>query len=281
MSDDSRTRLAVLGSPISHSLSPRIHKAAYEVLGLDWSYESVDVTEESLAGFAKELDSGWRGLSLTMPLKRGILPLLDSRDSVVDTVGAANTVLVGENGELYGFNTDVYGVAQSFRDVGVYSLDTVHVLGAGATAASVIAGVAGLGANRVLVSARTPAKAAGLVALGVDLGVEVMVDGWGVVPRSMEVPTAVVSTLPGGVTVPDVTFEAKSTSVLLDVAYSPWPSALATSWATVGSTVISGLDLLVNQAVGQIRIFLTGNPSEQLPDEPAVVRAMREALHSR
>uniref|UniRef100_UPI0037C832E5 shikimate dehydrogenase family protein n=1 Tax=Salinibacterium sp. TaxID=1915057 RepID=UPI0037C832E5 len=91
-----RTRLAVLGSPISHSLSPRIHKAAYEVLGLDWSYESVDVTEGSLADFVTKLDSRWRGLSLTMPLKRGILPLLDSRDSVVDTVGAANTVLVGE-----------------------------------------------------------------------------------------------------------------------------------------------------------------------------------------
>ncbi|WP_397545107.1 shikimate dehydrogenase family protein, partial [Salinibacterium sp.] len=133
-----RTRLAVLGSPISHSLSPRIHKAAYEVLGLDWSYESVDVTEGSLADFVTKLDSRWRGLSLTMPLKRGILPLLDFRDSVVDTVGAANTVLVGETGALYGFNTDVYGVAQSFRDAGVHSLDTVHVLGAGATAASVI-----------------------------------------------------------------------------------------------------------------------------------------------
>ena len=75
-SDAGRTRLAVLGSPIAHSKSPAIQAAAYRVLGLDWSYTAADVTEDALAGFIADRDDSWRGLSLTMPLKRAVLPLL-------------------------------------------------------------------------------------------------------------------------------------------------------------------------------------------------------------
>ncbi|MFZ2963342.1 MAG: shikimate dehydrogenase, partial [Rhodoglobus sp.] len=218
MSESGRTRLAVLGSPIHHSKSPAIHRAAYGVLGLDWSYEAIEMTGDRLAGFLGSCGPEWRGLSLTMPLKRDILPLLQHRDRLVDLVGGANTVRFTDDG-LEGFNTDVRGVVQAFRDAGVASLRTAHVLGAGATAASVLAGLAELGARRVTISARTPAKAGVLVALGAGLGMEVVVHAWGVPDRSLRVPDAVVSTLPGGQN--DMVFAEpiRAGSVLFDIAY--------------------------------------------------------------
>ncbi|CAN5359149.1 shikimate dehydrogenase [soil metagenome] len=271
-----RARLAVLGHPIAHSKSPAIHRAAYEVLGLDWSYDAVDVAGPGLAEFVLSRGPSWRGLSLTMPLKRDILPLLSWRDPLVDTVGGANTVLFTDEGPR-GFNTDVRGVVESFRAAGVTGLDSVHLLGAGATAASVLVAVASMGARTALVSARTPEKAHHLVQLGERLGIAMVVRGWGIQDRSLVAPDAIVSTLPGGEN--DMLFAEpiRSRAVLFDVSYDPWPSTLASAWADVGGTVISGLDLLVNQAVGQIRIFLTGDQDLPLPDEAATLAAMRAA----
>ena len=271
---DARSRLAVLGSPISHSKSPAIHRAAYAALGLDWQYDAIEVTGEALGEFVGSRDESWRGLSLTMPLKRDVLPLLDWRDPVVDLVGGANTVLFAEDGAR-GFNTDVYGVERSFRDAGVASLATVHVLGAGATAASVIAGVARLGATRVSVSARTAAKAEPLVALGAALGVSVAVVPWGATELAAD---AVVSTLPGGEYGLEFPEAFRAASVLFDVAYDPWPSALATQWADAGGAVIPGIELLLNQAVGQVRVFVGGDPDLPVANEEAVVAAMRAAV---
>jgi shikimate dehydrogenase len=276
-SEVSRNRLAVLGSPIAHSKSPVIQRAAFDVLGLDWTYDAVDVTADQLAEFVEGLDGSWRGLSLTMPLKRDVIPLLTRRHDLVDVVGAANTVLVTDDG-LSGFNTDVQGAVAAFRGVGVAHLENVHILGAGATAASLLVAVAQLGASRVVVSARTPAKAQSLVDLGARLGVKVAVRGWGVLDRSLVAPDAIVSTVPGGNN--DLAFAQpiRQRSVLFDVAYDPWPSELALSWMAVGGKVISGLDLLVNQAVGQLRIFVKGEPDSALDGEAAVIEAMRAAI---
>lgn len=271
------TRLAVLGSPIGHSKSPAIHRAAYRVLGLPWTYEAIEMTGDNLAEFISTRDETWRGLSLTMPLKQDVLPVLTWRDPVVATVGGANTVILGAKGPR-GYNTDVQGIVESFGEVGVTSLRYVHLLGAGATAASVLLAVAQLGADRVLVSARTPAKAAYLIELGERLGVDVFVRAWGVMDRSLVIPDAVVSTVPGGEN--DLVFAEpiRESSVLFDVAYDPWPSELATAWDSVGGTVISGLNLLVHQAVGQIRLFVGADQAVPLPDEPAVVAAIRAAV---
>lgn len=273
----SRTRLAVLGSPIHHSLSPAIHRAAYAQLGVDWTYDAVEVTEQGLAAFVTSCDQSWRGLSLTMPLKRDILALLSQREPLVDRVGAANTVLFTDAG-LRGVNTDVMGAVQSFRDAGVQRLGSVHVLGAGATAASLLAAVAQLGAQQVLISARAPEKAQYLVDMGASFGVDVTVSGWASGSGSLRAPDAVVSTIPGGQN--DLTFaeHIREHSVLFDIAYDPWPSELARAWQVAGGRVISGLDLLVNQAVGQIRLFLNGDVDEPLPSEAAVVAAMRAAV---
>jgi shikimate dehydrogenase len=276
--DPARTHLAVLGSPIAHSKSPAIQAAAYRVLGLDWQYTAADVTEDALPGFIAERDDTWRGLSLTMPLKRAVLPLLATRDPLVDLVGAANTVRFDDDG-LHGSNTDVYGVTQTLREAGVERLGLVHILGGGATAASVVAGVAELGAERIVVRARTPERAQPLVELGARLGVEVTPRTIAMEDRSMIVPDLIVSTLPGGASEGIVFPEAvREGALLFDVAYDPWPSPFASAWASVGGRVASGLDMLIHQAVGQIRIWRHGDRTVPLPDEPAVLAAMRAAV---
>ncbi len=273
-----RARLAVLGSPIAHSKSPALHAAAYRVLELDWEYSAIDVPYGDLATFLGGLDASWRGLSLTMPLKNEVLPLLDDRSALVDEVGAANTVLV-DGGRITGFNTDVAGIIAAFAEAGVTSLDHVQVLGAGATASSVLAAVSRLGAARVVVSARDPEKARSLEPLAATLGLELAIRPLGMMDRSMIVPSAVVSTLPGGTPIDMPYPEAiRAESVLFDVAYEPWPSALATSWTEAGGRVVSGLELLLQQAIAQVRIFVTGEENGELPRETEVAAAMRSAI---
>jgi shikimate dehydrogenase len=275
-------RLAVLGSPISHSRSPRLHEAAYHVLGLDWSYEAIDVTAGDLPGFVSELDESWRGLSLTMPLKRDILPLLDTREQLVELTGAANTVLFDRTGASLvrrGFNTDVFGLTEAFIGAGLHHLDYVHLLGAGATAASVLVAVRRLGAQRVLVTARNPERARGLLALGAELGMETVVQPFEGGPEVPGLPDVVVSTLPGKADVqPRFSEAVRSTAVLFDIAYDPWPSALALSWDESGGMVIPGLEMLLQQALAQVRIFVGGLPELELPNEREVLNAMRTSI---
>ncbi|TFC15377.1 shikimate dehydrogenase [Cryobacterium algoritolerans] len=276
------TRLAVLGSPIAHSQSPALHRAAYAALGLDWGYDAIDVPAGSLGEFLADLDSDWRGLSLTMPLKHEVLGHLAGLDRVATVTGSANTVLIGQvdgRRTLHGFNTDVTGLVRALAEGGMRRAGHVTVLGAGATAASAVVAAAELGAEAVEVLARTPAKAAPLVELGRSVGVVVTLSSWAGASESGRTSDLVISTLPGGVTPrDDFPVELRSQALLLDVSYSPWPSALASSWLEAAGTVISGLELLLYQAVVQVRIFLSGDPFEPLPGEDAVLAAMRGAL---
>src|SRR3954454_20470021 len=137
-------RLAVLGSPIGHSKSPALHAAAYAVLGLPWEYTAIEVAEGGLGAFLSTLDESWRGLSLTMPLKREILPLLTESSAVVETIGAANTVVIESSAEgsaLRGYNTDVGGILGALADHGVDRITSAHLIGTGATAATALVAV--------------------------------------------------------------------------------------------------------------------------------------------
>ena len=278
------TSLAVLGSPIVHSKSPALHRAAYRVLGLDWHYDAFEVAPAGLEDFIRSCGNQWRGLSLTMPLKHDVMPLLDFADPVAILSGGANTVLFREGRAeqtLHGFNTDVFGIVEAFRHVGVARLSTVRILGAGATAASALIAVAQLGADRVLVSARSEIKLVTLVELGRQLGVDVRAARSDSVTSVDDgiVPDAVISTLPGGADHP-YRFDAptRASSVLFDVAYDPWPSPLAASWLEAGGRVIPGIEMLVNQALMQVRIFVGGGADRILPGEEAVRAAMRESV---
>jgi shikimate dehydrogenase len=275
-------RLAVLGSPIEHSLSPALHQAAYRALCLDWDYGSVDVPAGGLTVFLAALGDDWRGLSLTMPLKHEVQAHLDGVDRVAAQTGSVNTVLFGEadgRRTLQGFNTDVTGLVRALAEAGVRRAVHVSLLGAGATAASALVAAAELGAEMVDVLVRTPAKAADLVDLGQSLGVVVQAYPLTDLPNPARVSELVISTLPGG-SAPDAEFPAalRRQALLFDVSYSPWPSALARSWSSAGGTAVSGEGMLLHQALIQVRIFVSGDPFEPLPNEDAVLHAMRGAL---
>jgi shikimate dehydrogenase len=265
-------RLAVLGSPIDHSLSPTLHRAAYGVLGLDWDYSAAEITAPELPAFIESRDETWRGLSLTMPLKRDVLPLLGTISELARETGSANTVLFAD-GTLHGFNTDVYGITESFARHGRASLGTALILGAGATAASALVAARRLGASRVFVGVRSPVRAAGLVETGRAQGVEVLVRSLDHLAQVDEPLDAVISTLPNGAGVevaldPDVVTDA----TLLDVAYAPWPTPLAASWPA--ENVIGGLEMLVLQALAQVRIFVLNDAHATLEREDAILAAM-------
>jgi shikimate dehydrogenase len=213
-----------------------------------------------------------------MPLKQAVLPLLTERDHVAEQTGAANTVLF--DGEaVAGFNTDVAGIVRALAGAGLTEARYVHILGGGATAASALAAVAELGAERVDVHVRDLEKSRWLEPLAHELGLMIRLRSFSQADRSLDIPDLVISTLPGGTTTEALyTDGTRRRAVLLDVAYEPWPSALASAWAAVDGTVVSGLAMLVHQALLQVRIFVSGDPLQPLPDEEAVLEAMLDAV---
>lgn len=263
---------AVLGSPIAHSLSPVLHLAAYVSLGLDgWRYRAIECDEKALSDVLRALDAeGLAGASLTMPLKRAVLPMLARVDDVTDTVGAANTVLFGDvAGDWQGANTDVPGMVAALRRAGVPEASAPCVLGAGATAASALAALAGLGAEAVDVVARRPEAVDELTVVATRLGLRLSAHPWERALPALADADVVVSTTPAGAT--DAIaggLGERMSGVLFDVVYVPWPTALAAAWSGHGGRVVGGLELLVQQAAVQVEL-MTGRP--------APVDAMREA----
>jgi shikimate dehydrogenase len=263
-------RAAVLGSPIGHSLSPVLHQAAYEHLGLaGWTYEAYDVDEAGLAGFLAGLDPSWAGLSLTMPLKAAVLPLLDAASPMVETVGAANTVLL-RDGLRVGENTDVPGMAAALAAHGVGPVDRAVVLGGGATARSALAALSML-TDSVLAYVRDPARHQSLQSVAAATGVDLQIQPWARAGEGLGAPL-VVSTTPAGATDGLVARVPLTVGTLFEVLYDPWPSPLAAAWQARRAPVVDGLDLLVHQAVLQV-LLMTG--TEAGPDD--LVRVLRAA----
>jgi shikimate dehydrogenase len=257
-------RAAVLGSPIAHSLSPVLHRAAYAALGLDgWRYDAHEVDEAALPGFIKALEperEGWAGLSLTMPLKRAIIPLLDEITPTAASVDAVNTVLFRPGGRLVGDNTDIPGLVAALRERGVTEVGDAAILGAGATAASALAALARVCRGEVHAYVRGEARAAQMRALGERLGVAVRTADWSRAAESFTTDL-VISTTPAGATDHLVPAVPDHPGTLFDVLYHPWPTPLAAAWSTHDAPVLGGLDLLVHQAVLQVEHMTTLTPA--------------------
>jgi shikimate dehydrogenase len=267
-----KTRCAVLGSPIAHSLSPALHRAAYADLGLDWRYEAVEVDEAELAGFLDGLDDSWRGLSLTMPLKRAVLPMLDDLDPWAEAAGAANTVVIGVG--RHGHNTDVPGAAAALREQGLGAPASAVVLGGGATAASVLLALGDLGCRRARMLVRDPGRAAptreavARHAPRMELSV-------GPLEAPVEPVDVLVSTIPASAQSPALVRAVAAVGVVFDVVYDPWPTPLAAAAAEHGRVLVSGLDLLIHQAALQVRL-MTGRTASLGVLRAAGERALAE-----
>lgn len=270
-----RRRLAVWGDPIAHSRSPQLHAAAYDVLGLDWTYERRRVDDGAFADALAGLDDTWRGLSCTYPLKAAAARAAVRLDERARLTGAVNTLLLGA--EPYGVNTDVGGIVSALGDVGVHAVDSARIVGAGATATSALVAVAEMGATRVDAVARRPEAVVPLQTLGRRLGVSVTAVAFGASAGDVAVTIA---TLPGGADVAASAADelAATGGTLLDVVYGHGPTVLAAAWERVGATAVDGLGMLLHQALLQVRVFATGDVAQPLPDEPAVLAAMRVAV---
>jgi shikimate dehydrogenase len=256
----SRRRCGVLGSPISHSLSPALHRAAYRHLGLDWSYTAHEIREDELAAFLTALDESWRGLSLTMPLKRVALQVAAEVSELARVVGAANTLVQADDGSWSADNTDVPGMVAAIQDRSRSRVAEACVWGGGATAASAVAALAMVGAAKIHLHARDAARAAGPLAVAGAADVTLAVLPWEVA-EACSGAALVVSTVPAGVAdamAEPLAEQAGPERLLFDVVYDPWPTALAAEWEKRGGAVASGLDLLVHQAVGQLKL-MTGH----------------------
>lgn len=265
---------AVIGSPIAHSLSPVIHRAAWEQLGIDgWEYRRAEVTEESLPTFIGQLDESFRGLSVTMPCKQAVMPLLDAIDPLASAVGAVNTV-VPSAGMLAGFNTDVTGIASAIRRAcsrsGVPVPSSALVLGARATASSALAALGELGITTTTVAARRFGGPGSVISAASRLGVSVEQVMWSDVSAAASAAAradVLISTLPAGVADPIASRLApREGQILLDVIYSPRDTALRTTFEKAGGVVAEGTDMLVYQGAAQVQLMTGRSP------DPAVMR---------
>ena len=279
-------RAAVLGHPVGHSRSPLLHSTAYRELGVSIGYTAIDTLPEQAGAFAARLRSepGWVGVSVTMPMKDALIPFIDEPSDRVLRLGALNTVVVSRDGggvRLLAENTDVDGIVRSL-DLPASASGTavVGILGNGNTALAALEACSLMGVGRVELLVRNPERAADALRLAATLGLGAVALPYADGAGHLASYDAVISTLPAraadawigelglrpcsatdsgsadgaqprGTAIRGV----KPGAVLLDVAYDPWPSALAVAWEAAGGTVVSGLSMLVHQGVEQVRLF--------------------------
>ena len=258
------SRYAVLGSPISHSKSPLIHAAAFATRNVAATYEAIEVAND-LSAFVTGKGAEFQGFSVTMPLKDQALNLADRADSLAIGTGAANTLIRTSTG-WDAYNTDVFGIQKAIAG---RKFKTVSVIGTGATARSAIVAMQELD-KEVSVWGRNQAALK-------QLSAEFDVATQSQFHKACEADL-VISALPSGAL--DALAESLRTTprgLLLDVAYDPWPSKGAETWGLENS--ISGIEMLIWQALGQQRLFAGHDIDEPLDNEKEVLVAIRSALN--
>lgn len=264
-------RAAVLGSPVSHSLSPALHRAAYTAAGRPWRYDAIDVTPNGLSAFIDACGSRWLGLSLTMPLKEAVIDHLADLDEVARLTRSVNTVILPGSPQAgavtpRGYNTDVAGIVTAVAEAGTTSVGNATILGAGATARSAIVAARRLSAQSLRLCARRPEAMEPLAALAREVGyTEVHTDTWDAAADHLD-SDLVISTVPKGAADVLAHTTSPTNGTLLDVVYDPWPTPLAAVWE---GKVVPGLAMLLWQAVVQIRLWGDFEPN---------INAMRAAV---
>ena len=275
-------RAYVLGHPIAHSLSPALHRAAYAYLGeANLEYDRRDTLPDDLPAIMRGVrnPAGTEeapyiaGLSVTMPLKTAVIQYCDELSETARVTGAVNTVYPrGE--KVLGDNTDVIGIVNALLHAGLKpnpERDEPAVIGGGATAISALTALHKLGYRRASVYARSLHKLGDLQAVAERLGVQLEQVSLAELPQNLAERGhhPVISTLPAraadewasqlsGLKGASATHQP----VLLDVAYNPWPSVLASVWEASGGAVVSGLEMLLYQAVEQVLLFTDRTLSE-------------------
>lgn len=275
------TRFAVVGSPISHSLSPTLHRAAYETLELDWVYDAFEVEAQDFEDFVASLSGDFRGLSVTMPDKKKAFQIAQQRDRISSLTQSSNTLFFSysqSQRHIAAFNTDVFGITQTFKDFGATSAQSCVIFGTGSTASSALVAASELNVQNVTVVARNRESFQVLNDLADFLSVQCRFIH---LTDIKEVPNSEIAicTLPSDVELDLSYLSVNPHSLFLDVSYNPWPTKRAEIWKELGGKPITGLHMLVRQALRQVRIFVSGNPEIELSNENEVFEKMCQSVN--
>jgi shikimate dehydrogenase len=256
-SDPKPNRLAVLGSPISHSRSPAIHNAAFDALGLadQWSYEAIEVAAGEFPAMVGAMPGeGFVGANVTVPHKRAALEVAEQRSEVAAEIGAANT-LSFEAGSIRADNTDAEGLISALPQS--VSGRQALVLGAGGAARAAVWALLGEGAV-VAVWNRTPARAAELCS---------QIGGTTVGDPQLEDFEVIVNSTAAGLggedpfaALPLAADSLRSAHTLVDLAYGDAETALVRAAREAGATVVDGIEILVQQGAASFRIWTGAEP---------------------
>lgn len=240
-------RAAVLGSPISHSLSPTLHRRAYEVLGIEGTFEAIEVSSADLGEFISKSDASWTGFSLTMPLKEEVIKFATEVSDVALQVASANTLIRGAKG-WSATSTDVNGFVHSLTQHGVSSFSKVTIIGSGATARAAAAALEKF-THSIAVIHRSSAREALMRAAAPESEMRFFDWNEAIPPSELVVnttPAGVADIFIGRLSQPNVFFEA---------LYNPWPTRLLVSAREEGAYGIDGLDLLIHQGIDQVALM--------------------------
>lgn len=237
----------MLGSPISHSLSPVLHRVAYQLLGIKGNYEAIEVHAGELSSFLQKTDKNC--LSLTMPLKEEAISLASVSSKLAQRISSGNTLTL-VNGNWHLTSTDVAGFEFSLKAHQIHSLDSVLVLGAGATARAAVSYLSTICRKIQVVSRNSDRE----VSMNTASDIQVEYLPWDSTDR-INHADLVVNTAPGDASNMFLSTIKSPRGTLFEVLYDPWPTSLSQSWASAGRDVIDGLDLLIHQAISQVELF--------------------------
>ncbi|MEN9687845.1 MAG: hypothetical protein RL381_857 [Actinomycetota bacterium] len=262
-------RGAVLGSPITHSLSPVLHRAAYSFLGVEGSYQALEVRSGTLADFLERESENFDYLSLTMPLKEEVLSLDVDIDSLVQRIQSGNT-LIKRDGQWDLTSTDGSGFIEALRNSQKCSLNSVLVLGAGGTARAVC-GALDSEVARIDVLGRSSVRQAALESAIQSSEFNYL--RWSDAVDFDQYDLVVNTTPAGAADLLATSVNLGVRATLFDVIYKPWPTQLAQRWSDCGGMVISGLELLLYQGIDQLSLILP-----QISDRRALADHLRPML---
>jgi shikimate dehydrogenase len=243
----------VMGWPVGHSRSPRLHGYWLKHYGIDGAYVPLPVKPENVAAALRGLASlGFAGCNVTVPHKVAVMPLVDRVDANARRMGAVNTVVVAADGKLEGSNTDAFGFIESLRQQAPAwraAAGPAVVLGAGGAARAVLVALIDAGAAEIRVVNRTASRAEALVA---DLGGPVQVRGWGERNAALDGAALLVNTTTLGMSgQPALDIDLARLppwAAVNDIVYAPLETPLLRAARQRGNIGVDGLGMLLHQA---------------------------------
>jgi shikimate dehydrogenase len=275
--------LGVLGWPVQHSLSPRLHNYWLQQAGLDAVYLPLAVPPTGLAAALAGLAQlGFRGANVTIPHKEQLLPFLAARTPVARQIGAVNTLVVQPDGGLLGTNTDAFGFMRNIAAAG-HSVQqgAALLLGAGGAARAVLVGLAEGGCKQIYLANRAPERAAALALEFAALGATITPVPWAEWPRLLPEVTLLVNSTACGLNGTDDFTESLMAlplgAAVCDLVYRPLQTGLLRQAAIAGRLPIDGLGMLLYQAQASFQHWFGQTPPVDaavrrhvLPDAPEV-----------